>query len=65
MPINNAYLNGIYEDLAVKSAHEPEFLQAVYEVLESLVPVVERRLTWSRPASSSASWSPSASSSSG
>ncbi len=43
MPINNAYLNGIYEDLAVKSAHEPEFLQAVYEVLESLVPVVERR----------------------
>ena len=43
MAINNAYLNGIYEGLAAKSAHEPEFLQAVYEVLESLVPVIERR----------------------
>ena len=43
MPINNAYLNGVYENLAAKSAHEPEFLQAVYEVLESLVPVIERR----------------------
>ncbi len=43
MPIQNAYLNGIYEELAAKSAHEPEFLQAVYEVLESLAPVVEKR----------------------
>jgi glutamate dehydrogenase (NADP+) len=41
MAIKNAYLNRVYEDLAKKSANEPEFLQAVYEVLETLVPVVE------------------------
>jgi len=43
MALNNAYLKRIYEELAKKSAHEPEFLQAVLEVLESLEPVVERR----------------------
>ncbi len=41
MAIKNAYLNRIYEELAQKSSNEPEFLQAVYEVLESLQPVVE------------------------
>ena len=43
MAINNAYLKGIYEGLAARNAHEPEFLQAVYEVLESLEPVIDRR----------------------
>ena len=43
MSIENAHLRGIYEELAEKSAHEPEFLQAVYEVLESLCPVADRR----------------------
>ncbi len=43
MAINNAYLQGIYESVAQKNANEPEFLQAVKEVLETLVPVIERR----------------------
>ena len=43
MSIENAHLRGIYEELAAKSSHEPEFLQAVYEVLESLCPVADRR----------------------
>ena len=43
MALKNAYLKGVYEQLSAKSAHEPEFLQAVLEVLESLEPVVERR----------------------
>ncbi len=43
MALNNAYLRDVYDGLAAKSAHEPEFLQAVLEVLESLEPVVERR----------------------
>ncbi|MDD5939125.1 MAG: NADP-specific glutamate dehydrogenase [Clostridiales bacterium] len=43
MALNNAYLKRVYGDLEKKSSHEPEFLQAVLEVLESLEPVVERR----------------------
>lgn len=38
----NSYLQGVYEDVCKKNAHEPEFLQAVGEVLESLQPVVEQ-----------------------
>ncbi len=41
MSIKNAYLLSVLDDLKAKSAHEPEFLQAVEEVLESLEPVVE------------------------
>ena len=41
MSIKNAYLNGIYEDLADRYAEQSEFLEAVHEVLETLVPVVE------------------------
>ncbi len=40
--IENAYLNRVYEDLAVRNAHEPEYLQAVREVLESIQPLVEK-----------------------
>ena len=43
MALKNEYLKRVYSDLEGKSAHEPEFLQAVREVLESLEPVVERR----------------------
>lgn len=32
--IKNPYLQEVYESTAAKNAHEPEFLQAVYEVLE-------------------------------
>ena len=39
--IKNAYLNGIYEDLTQHYPDQQEFLQAVYEVLETLVPVIE------------------------
>lgn len=35
------YLNRVYAQVEARSANEPEFLQAVYEVLESLEPVVE------------------------
>ncbi len=37
------YLNRVYEGLAARNAHEPEFLQAVREVFESLEPVVAAR----------------------
>ena len=41
--IQNAYLQKVYNDTAKKNSHEPEYLQAVYEVLESLQSVVELR----------------------
>ena len=41
MAIKNAYLNSVMDGLRARNAHEPEFLQAVEEVLESLEPVVE------------------------
>ena len=37
------YLNRVYEGLAARNAHEPEFLQAVREVFESLAPGVAAR----------------------
>ena len=40
--IENAYLNRVYEELAARNAHEPEYLQAVREVLESIQPLVEK-----------------------
>jgi len=43
MALQDPYLRSVYEALSRKSAHEPEFLQAVLEVLESLEPVVEAR----------------------
>ncbi len=41
MSVKNPYLLSVLDDLKKKNAHEPEFLQAVEEVLESLEPVVE------------------------
>lgn len=43
MAINNEYLNEIYKKAAEKDANEPEFLQALEEVLSSLVPIIEKR----------------------
>ena len=43
MAITNEYLQKVYENLAEKSGNEPEFLQAVREVLESLSPVADKR----------------------
>ena len=42
MSLKNEYLLGIYNSVAKKDSTEPEFLQAVGEVLESLEPIVER-----------------------
>ncbi len=40
--MKNAYINRVLEQVKAKNAHEPEFLQAVEEVLETLEPVVEQ-----------------------
>ena len=42
MSLKNQYLIGVYEKVQQRNAGEPEFLQAVIEVLESLEPVVEQ-----------------------
>ena len=41
MAISNSYLKSVFEQVQKRNANEPEFLQAVEEVLESLEPVVE------------------------
>ena len=38
----SAYLQRVYDEVATKNATEPEFLQTVKEVLESLEPVIEQ-----------------------
>lgn len=43
MAIENAYLAGVLETVKKRNANEPEFIQAVTEVLECLQPVVEKR----------------------
>ena len=43
MAITNSYLKRVFDGLSERCANEPEFLQAVEEVLESLEPVAERR----------------------
>ena len=40
--MKNAYLQSVYETVVSRNPNEPEFQQAVYEVLESLEPVVEQ-----------------------
>lgn len=43
MAITNEYLAGVLETVKKRNANEPEFIQAVTEVLECLQPVVEKR----------------------
>ncbi len=43
MSIKNAYLSGVMEKVIARNPAEPEFHQAVREVLESLEPVIESR----------------------
>ena len=43
MSIKNEYLNGLMDRVVARNPAEPEFHQAVREVLTSLVPVVEVR----------------------
>ena len=42
MALKNEYLKKVYDTVIARNAGEPEFLQAVLEVLESLEPVVEQ-----------------------
>ncbi len=55
MALTNSYLQGVYETVQKRNPNEPEFQQAVYEVLESLQPVVEAVWSSRRTASWSAS----------
>ena len=43
MALTNEYLLGVLEDVKKRNAGEPEFIQAVTEVFDSLQPVVEKR----------------------
>ena len=40
--MKNAYVNRVWEEVKTKNASEPEFLQAVEEVLTTLDPVVDQ-----------------------
>ena len=42
--LTNEYLKRVYEGLEKRNANEPEFLQAVREVLESIQRSEERRV---------------------
>ena len=42
MMLTNAYLKDVYEQTAARNEADKEFLQAVYEVFDSLQPYVER-----------------------
>ncbi len=42
MSFKSKYLNDVFENVKKRNPGEPEFLQAVYEVLESLEPVIEQ-----------------------
>ena len=42
MAITNSYLKSVFEQVTKRNSNEPEFLQAVEEVFESLEPVVEK-----------------------
>ena len=43
MALKNEYLKKVLAEVEKRDAGEPEFIQAVTEVLESLEPVVEAR----------------------
>ena len=46
--LNNDYLKKVYADVERRDAHEPEFLQAVMEVFESLELVVDKHPEWEK-----------------
>ena len=48
--LTNEYLRRVYEGLEKRNANEPEFLQAVREVLESIQPVVEKHPEYEKAA---------------
>ena len=46
--LKNAYLQRVYAEVERRDAHEPEFLQAVREVFESLELVVDQHPEWEK-----------------
>ena len=48
--ITNEYLKKVYADVEKRDAHEPEFLQAVREVFESLELVIDKHPEWEKAA---------------
>ena len=42
MSLKNAYLQKVYDKVVAKNPNEAEFQQAVYEVLESITPAIEK-----------------------
>ena len=48
MSFKNAYLNRVYDDVQKRDPNQPEFLQAVKEVFESIEPVVDRHPEFER-----------------
>lgn len=43
MSLKNAYLQKVYDKVVAKNPNEAEFQQAVYEVLESITPAIEKK----------------------
>ncbi|MEG1944628.1 MAG: NADP-specific glutamate dehydrogenase, partial [Oscillospiraceae bacterium] len=41
MTMKNRYISSVYDTVCRRNANETEFQQAVFEVLESLEPVIE------------------------
>ena len=63
--LNNEYCKRVYEQILARDPDQKEFHQAVYEVLEGLEPMVERRPELRRTAFWNGSWSRSVLSPSG
>ena len=50
MAIKNEYLKKVYEQVKMRDKNEPEFLQTIEEVFESLEPVIEKHPEWVKEA---------------
>ncbi len=48
--MNNEYLKRVYAQVEARDSHEPEFLQAVREVFESLELVIDKHPEWEKAA---------------
>ena len=46
--LTNDYLKRVYAEVEKRDAHEPEFLQAVREVFESLELVIDKHPEWEK-----------------
>lgn len=62
--LTDEYIKRVYDQVVARDGDQPEFLQAVREVFETLQPVVEKHPSTRRPVYWSASSSRSAPSSS-